>query len=62
MTSVDDMGQIPMMQNMARPIFSDVATIERKHHVWADRQFRSHPDINRHCKFENKDLWMREGC
>jgi len=33
MTSVENMGQIPVLQNMARPVLNDVLTIDW-HYLW----------------------------
>jgi len=56
MTSVDDMGQIPVMQNMARPVLNDVATIDTDTTYGEIDNLGAMPVLSVTANLQNKDL------
>jgi multidrug efflux pump subunit AcrB len=56
MTSVDDMGQIPVMQNMARPVLNDVATIDTDVTYGEIDNLGAMPVLSVTANLQNKDL------
>jgi len=56
MTSVDDMGQIPVMQNMSRPVLNDVATIDTDTTYGEIDNLGAMPVLSVTANLQNKDL------
>ncbi len=56
MTSVDDIGQIPVMQNMARPVLNDVATIDTGTTYGENDNLGAMPILSVTANLQNKDL------
>jgi len=56
MTSVDDMGQIPVMQNMSRPVLNDVATIGTDTTYGEIDNLGAMPVLSVTANLQNKDL------
>src|SRR5882762_4965212 len=56
MTSIDDMGQIPVMQNMARPVLNDVATIDTDTTYGEIDNLGAMPVLSVTANLQNKDL------
>jgi multidrug efflux pump subunit AcrB len=56
MTSVDDLELIPVMQNMARPVLSDVASIEEGTTYGENDNLGAMPFLSVTANLQNKDL------
>src|SRR5258706_2850987 len=56
MSSIDDMGQIPVMQNMTRPVLGDVATIDPDTTYGENDNLGAMPILSVTANLQNKDL------
>ena len=56
MSSIDDMGQIPVMQNMSRPVLDDVATIDPGTTYGENDNLGAMPILSVTANLQNKDL------